>query len=417
MRNNLKKAALITVSVVTAVGSMTGCSQNLNGEQIVSTVNDEDIKVGLLNLMVRYQQAETDYWYSMYFGSSVDLWNEVADEDTGETYGEQEVSEIMQSLEDMVILRQHADEYDISISDEETEKITETAQEFIKTNDAATIQKMGVDQEIVEEYLTLYYYQENMYDPMVADVDTEVSDEEAAQTGITYIEVEAASEDDSDSDSDWTSDSDSDSDSSEEVDAAAMEEAQDTAQQILNELLANPDADMEEVAQSVDEDLYATDASFTTNPEEDAEDDSGVPEDVQTIAKGLKDGEIADELVEAGDAFYIVRLDEMFDKEATEDEKETIVDDRQEEAYEELMTEWREESTIEENSSVLKKIKLTDNDKYTIVDDSDSDSDSDSDIIIDSDSDSDSDIIIDSDSSSDSDNQETSETDNSSQEN
>ncbi len=461
MQNNLKKAALIAVSVVTAVGGMTGCSQNLNGTQIVSTVNDEDIDVGLLNLMVRYQQAETDYFYSMYFGSSVDMWDDVADEETGETYGEQEVAEILESLELLVIMRQHADDYDVTISDEEAAKITEAAQGFIESNDPDTIKKMGVDQAMAEEYLSLYYIQEQMYDPMVADVDTEVSDEEAQQTGITYIEVEAVSDTDSDSDSDWSSDSDSDwvsdsdsdsdwvsdsdsdsdwasdsdsdsdwesdsdsdwesdsdsdwesdSDSSEEVDPAAMEEAQDTAQQILDQVLANPDGDMEEIAQSVDEDLYAATASFTTNPEEDAEDASGVPDDVQSVAKTLKDGEVADELVEAGDAYYIVRLDAMFDEEATEEEKENIVNDRQQEAYEDLTAQWQEESSIEENKSVLKKVKLKDNDKYTLVVDTDSDSD----LILDSDSDSDSDLILDSDSNSDADSQETTDTDNNSQ--
>ena len=38
-------------------------------------------------------------------------------------------------------------------------------------------------------FLQLYTYQNKMWEPMVADTDREVSDEEAAQTSITYARI------------------------------------------------------------------------------------------------------------------------------------------------------------------------------------------------------------------------------------
>ena len=59
MKNYFKKAAVCAAAATLAVGSMTGCSKNVDGSKTVSTVNDEEIKLGTVNLMLRYQQAQT----------------------------------------------------------------------------------------------------------------------------------------------------------------------------------------------------------------------------------------------------------------------------------------------------------------------------------------------------------------------
>lgn len=352
MKNYLKKAAVLALTGALAMGSVTGCSSNVDGTKTASTVNDEEIKLGTVNFMLRYQQAQTAQMYAMYFGSDAGIWDTVADEESGETYGEQTVTSVLEQVEDMVILRQHAADYDVTITDEEKEKITAAAQSFMEANDEATLTKLGVDQSAVEEMLELSTYNQKMFDPIVADVDTEVSDEEAAQTGVTYVSVAPAEEEAEDSE---------DEESAEATDNKVQ------AQQILDEVLATADADMDAIAKSVDENLSATTTSFTTNPSEDEEEDStsSVPQEIQDAVKNLKDGEVASELIDIDGTYYVVRLDAAFDKEATDSQKDTIVNQRKQDAYTEITDGWREESTITVDDKVMKALKLTDNDKYT----------------------------------------------------
>ena len=89
MKNYLKKTAICMTAAALTVGSMTGCSKSMDGNKAVSTVNDEEIKLGTVNLLLRYQQAQTAQMYEMYFGGSTGIWSQVADEESGETYGDQ----------------------------------------------------------------------------------------------------------------------------------------------------------------------------------------------------------------------------------------------------------------------------------------------------------------------------------------
>ena len=346
MKNCLKKAAIGVVATTLAVGSMTGCSKNIDGNKTVSTVNDEEIKLGTVNLMLRYQQAQTAQMYEMYFGGSTGIWSQVADEESGETYGEQTLSDVMEQVEDMVILRQHASDYDVAVSDEEKDKIKKAAEKFISANDETTLTYLGVDQDMVEQVLELSYYKEKMHDPMIADADTEVSDDEAAQTGVTFVKV---------------TDSEEEQEDSEEEKA----DAKTRAQQILDEVMATADADMDAIAKDIDEDLSATTTHFTTSSSAEDEDSTTVPQEVRDTVKNLTDGEVASKLVESDGAYYVVRLDAAFDQDATEDEKEMIINDRQQKLYDETTEKWREDSKITQNKKVLKTLKVTDNDKYS----------------------------------------------------
>lgn len=368
MRKNIQRILVTAMAGALVLGSMTGCSRNVDGTKIVATINDEELKLGTISFMARYQQAQTAQMYEMYFGGTSNIWDTVADEETGETYGEQTVSEIMEQMEEMVLLRQHASDYEVEISEEEQAKIAEAAKAFMEANDEATITAIGTDQSCVEEALQLSYYQDKMHDPMVADVDTEVSDEEAAQTGITYVEVSKVSDDENAEEEEAAED--------EQTDEEEAAQAQALAQGILDEVLGTADADMNAIATAADESLTATETNYDANPaekeeteeedseEEEVEDDT-VPQELKDAVANLKDGEVVPQLVETDDAYYVVRLDAVLDQEATDSEKETIVNDRQEEAYDALVQAWKDDSKINIDDKVLKTLTVRDNDKYS----------------------------------------------------
>ena len=304
--------------------------------------------------------------FRSYFGG-VDpkMWDNVMDEDSGETYGESARSDVLDQVELMYLLKAKSGDYDVEITKKEQKKITEAAENFIAANSEETLADLGVTQSDMETVLELQTYEKKMFDPIVKDVDTEVSDEEAQQTSVTYVEVSTAEESE---------------ESGEEVSESANEDAEkeeenspeEKAQKILDEVLATADADMDAIAKDVDENLSAVETHFTTNPpeKEDDEDDSSVsdtvPQAVQNAAGKLSDGEIAGELIEGEDAYYVVRLDKAFDEEATESEKESIVDQRKQDLYEKTTEEWKDDADIQVDKKVLKSLKVTSNLKFTM---------------------------------------------------
>ena len=71
-------------------------------------------------------------------------------------------------------------------------------------------------------------------------------------------------------------------------------------------------------------------------------------------------------VTEGEDSYFVVRMDSMLDREATDQEKENIVNQRKQEAYNKLLEGWEKDAKITVNEKEWKKAKLTDNDQYTI---------------------------------------------------
>ena len=361
-----KKIALGCLAGVLAVTGLTGCSSKIDGTKTVVTVDGEAVPLGVVSFLTRYQQAQTQAMYEMYFGGAdPKMWDNVMDEDSGETYGESARSDVLDQVELMYLLKAKSGDYDVEITKKEQKKIAEAAENFIAANSEETLADLGVTQSDMETVLELQTYEKKMYDPIVKDVDTEVSDEEAQQTSVTYVEVSTAEEAE---------------EGGEEVSESANEDAEkeeesspeEKAQKILDEVLATADADMDAIAKDVDENLSAVETHFTTNPPEKEDDEyessvsDTVPQAVQDAAGKLSDGEIAGELIEGEDAYYVVRLDKAFDEEETENEKESIVDQRKQDLYEKTTEEWKDGADIQVDKKVLKSLKVTSNLKFTM---------------------------------------------------
>ena len=74
-------------------------------------------------------------------------------------------------------------------------------------------------------------------------------------------------------------------------------------------------------------------------------------------AKKLKEGEIS-EVITTDDNYYVVRLDSMFDEEATENKKNSIVTDRKNDHYTEVCDKYKEGVKYEINEEEWAKVKF-----------------------------------------------------------
>ena len=347
MNKAAKKITGALLAGALGAASLTGCSSPMDGTQPLLTSGEDTVTVGTGNLMLRMNQATMLSYYSMMGGSTTGLWSQ--DSGDGETYGDTTKASILDELENMLVQKQHAADYDVSISEEEQGKIEEAAQAFMDANTEETIQNLSVSQSDVETLLELYTYQTKMYDPMVADVDTNVEDSEAAQSKITYCRIDI-------------SDTQNEDGTTTPLTDEEKQEKKDQAQALLDKLQASADpasADMDALAKEVNEDLNAVDNTF-------GDDDTLLDDKLKEAAKTLQDGQVYGEVVEGENAYFVVRMDSVLDREATDAEKENIVSERQQNAYNDLLNQWKDDADITVNNREWDKVTLTDNEQYTI---------------------------------------------------
>lgn len=346
MEEMAKRTAVAALAGVMTVGMLAGCGeQKLDGTKTVATVDGTEIPLGVVSLMVRQQQAQTEAMYQSFMGGGdMAIWDTEAEE--GKTYGEQAVEQTMEQMELMYILKEKASEYGVEVTEEDQKAMEEAAAAFMETNTEETIEELSVTEDQVKTYLELRTYEERMYDPIVADVDTEISDEEAQQSAFTYVSVSTSGDDLTEDD---------------------LKEKKEQAQEILDKMQEDPSADMSETAKAVDESYSALEGTFTTHETEDEEGTtSSYPDEVLAVLRELKEGEVASDLIETDTGYYIVRLDKEFDEEATESKKDSILQTRESDLYTEVTEQWLQEADIKVEDKVLKTLKVTDNHSFNI---------------------------------------------------
>ena len=329
-----KKAAVVTAAGVLAAMSATGCSSSLNPDAVVATVGDEDISLGVANFYTRMTQGEYETYYASMMGTTAeDMWTQEVDEQ-GTTMEEQLKDNIMQSLQNMYLMSQHASDYDIALTDEEEQAISDAADQFVADNTEEVRNTVSGNKEDVQKVLELVTIQSRMTEAMQEGVDEEVSDEEAAQKSMDYVLFSYTTTDDSGNSTEMTDE--------EKENLAAT--AQEFANQVKN------GTDMTDAAEADGVEVQtATFDSESTTPDA----------DLIAAADALEnEGDVTDP-VETDSGIYVARLTSLLDRDATDTEKETIVEQRRQDQYNSLLEEWRDAAEIDVNERNWNKIDFT----------------------------------------------------------
>lgn len=321
-----KKLAIAGVCVALAAGTITGCGSS-NAGKAIAVLDGENVDYALVNLMVRYNQAQMQSMYGSLFGDA--MW---------ESYGATTRDGVMDSVQQMLILEKHMDEYGVSISEEDKAEITAAAKNFMESNDKEVLEAMTASQEIVEQMLTLQLVQTRMRAEMIKDVDTEVSDEEAAQKTIQYVLFSTAG----------TTGEDGKEVALTEEEKAALK---DQAEQVLTAVKDGEAMDV--AAKAVDENKTASTISY-------GEGDETLAAEVKEAVDKLEDGQLADSVIETENGYYVAMMQSTFDKEATENKKSTIVSERQTAKFDEIYEAWKTEAEFSKDETLLAKIDFVD---------------------------------------------------------
>lgn len=323
----MKKRLLIIVAALSvAFSSLNGCSLiSTSPDEVVLKVNDSKLTADVANFYARYTQAQYETYFA-YMGNN--MWNTKADKD--KTYEESVKETIQDNLKRMLVLEQHMKDYNVSLSEDEKELVKKAAKEFDEDNSLENKEKILSNTEAVERILTLMAVEERMRTAIQKDVDTNVSDEEAAQKKMDYVLFSYKKEE-----------GDTSADMTDEEKAAVKEKAESFAK--------SAKADSKKFLELAGEaGVEPEDTSF------DAESQSPNA-DLTKAADALDKGEVTD-VIEADNGCYVARVTSLMDKDATESKKKEIITERENELFTEVTDKWLKEAKTEVNKKAWKKI-------------------------------------------------------------
>ena len=329
-----KKAAVLTAAGVLAATAVTGCSGSINTDAVVATVGDDEISLGVANFYARMTQGQYETYYASMMGTTGDaMWTQEAGED--QTYEESVKDSLMENLENMYLISQHAADYEVSLTEEEEDAIAEAAAQFDEDNTDEAKETVSGYRKDIEEFLRLATIQTKMDSKMREGVDEEVSDEEAAQKAMQYVFFSYTTTDDSGNTTELTDEE--------------KESLKTDAQSLVDRV--NAGEDISTVAEELGQTAYdLTFDSESTSPNEDL---------IAAVDAFETEGQVTD-VIEADDGLYVGRLTSLLDRDATDQKKTSIVEERRQQQYDSLLEEWRNDTDIKVDEKVWDKVDFED---------------------------------------------------------
>lgn len=364
-----KRIAACILAGVMGCSLLAGCSAEqkpVDGTQTVMTVADESATLGELALALRYQQAYSlDSYMSMMeaYGQTVSpgqtLWGETLNDDTIKQMQEDmkkksfdtglslkteadylQVS-ISYLLAQQLAAVSHADEFDVSLSDEEKTEISETAKTFMENSDSKALELNGITQETVETYLSDFVIAQKVEMAYKEKQTVDIPDEDAQMMKVSVVAFGLNPDD-------------------EKLNEAKEVEAQ--AEAYRKELTA--ETDMSSVSETYANAKFGEDG-LPVN----AKDGDTVfsVEDVKAISQ-LKAGEVYDKVLKVENdtttVWYVVRMVSPLDETMTEQQRQSLKNEKLSDMYDEQMTAWMKDGKVNCETQLIESLRVNDAVQY-----------------------------------------------------
>ena len=311
-----------------AAGLLMGCgSSDVNHDEVVATIGDSEVSYGVANFYSRMMQSRYENYYTTLTGETpAEFWLQQWGEGSYENYVK---SGLIEDLENLYILSQHADEYGVTVTEEEEKAIAKAAADFEEDNALEAKEVVSGYTKYIEEYLRLATIEEKMDAPMKEGVDEEVSDEEAAKKTMKYVYS-----------------NEKEDGSSEAMSEDEKKKLKKKAEKFAKDLQNSEEKDIDAAAEK--EGLEVETASFDSEM-------TAPYVDFVKAADQLEENEVTD-AIDSDGGLYVGKVTSLFDREATDKEKERIVRERKDDQYDSLLKKWKEDTKITLNEEVWQKI-------------------------------------------------------------
>lgn len=331
MKNKLTRMAAILLALVMVMGVMSGCGNSggkgektSNGNKVLFSYDGTDVTLKKAWIYGKMTAAQYESYYTSYFGENFWTMDMGTDDEGNATTFEDYVKEqVVTQIKQLIVLNNKADEVECSLSDEDKEQCAEYAKAFAEDESGkAILAECGATEEDMQEIYEENALASKVQEYMIKDTDTNVSDDEARKTTISRVVFATTKTDDDGNTVDMTDD--------EKAQVLA------TAQAAQEELKAGKSiADIAEAQEYTN-----TDETFAAGESEEGE-------AFEKLLAGMKDGDITQEVQECENGYVIAQLTAYTDADATAENKETIIAERQQEKFKEVYDEWTKDLEAE----------------------------------------------------------------------
>lgn len=311
---HLKKITAVVLMAAITLTLVTGCGSKDNMSKTVATVGDQKVTFKEANFEARLSQLQYEsQFYEMY---KEELWDQKVEE---EKTLEQSVKEqTMMNIESRKVAASHAAELKITLSDEEKENSKTQAKDFLSQMTEEFKKATQADEAFLTTYMDEMQLAQKVYTESVKDVDVNVTDEEARQAKVNVAMVPLT----------------------EEMKDKEKKAAKETADKLL--AAADKSKDLTAAAQKLEiqsQETTAGEGSQTLDPA------------VVTEAMKLKKGEFAP-VIETSYAYFILQCVETTDKDATDQRKQAVAQEKQGQAFDTIITAWIKETPIKVDNKI-----------------------------------------------------------------
>jgi foldase protein PrsA len=344
VRKQFRRKMALLITVVMAVSLLSACGKKIEDydakNTVLITVGESKIYLDRALFNLKYQQNYYEKMYAAYGMESEDMWSNVignigSDVD-GMTMEESLKYDVLEELEMVQILIDHADEYDVSLTDEEKEQIKSDAKTYLESDhsdDPGLIEFLGVDEELLTQYLTDYELAGKVQRAAIdaIEVDTDITDEEARQASIQYVYFSV---------DDTTEEDGSKTPLTEEEKADIKADAQTV---------------IDKVKQGEEMEAVAEELGYTANTTLVGKDSS--QDAFEEAALALQDGEVSD-IVETDSGYVVMKCLTALDREATDEAKEEMIETERTEKFSLIYRDWKEATDITVDEKLWAKVKI-----------------------------------------------------------
>ena len=280
-----------------------------------------DTQVDCREGMIYLDAVKKDY--EQYYGS--DIWQYAVDSQ-GNTMGELIKNQVLEQIIYVKVVCRKADELGVILTEEELLQVEDQTAEYMQEMQNSDLLLYGVNADIARRIYTDNLLARKTFEVTTLNVDTDISDEEAAQHRFQTIAIRNF-----------------------KIDASGNRVSYEKAER--EELMGRVDELRQQALTTTDFYKLALANTEDSSMLELVGGAGDFPKDYEETILALKTGEVS-EIIETTDYIYIFYCVADFDIDATHEKKEEMIAERQEAEFQARYQEWRENIRIELNEEV-----------------------------------------------------------------